>query len=287
MKKMYVILLVALFVMVGCNKGEDPVAEPGLVVIETPVETPSPEPEPEIQPIPIVLPSPEPEGPTEEELQAILYEHRMLNIETKIAALIDTYKDIWYSGDEADIHNLYNMERADGIFGTPSELRDSRKFNDGSIPRYDWPKRTSIIQQFIRRVNKGETENFNTIEWFLSFENELDFEAGQDRLDIFTYTDEEIEAEAWNDTEEYEYYMYTATSLAATIAQYEHFITFGKITETDEWTLRNGMISAYTVPILLNDVDYGIIAVFDENDLMLNIISTDDSDKEFWFYYSK
>lgn len=228
------------------------------------------------------------ELPSTEELLNALNSQRMDNVNVKLQALIDAYKDLRAEDDGYDIIRISIME---GGYQTkdivlPVSVGNLRVFKNGLRPTVDWAGHVSIIKKFINRVNLGEEKNPNGAEWFLSFEDQDDFLDSKCRKEVYNFTDEEIEAEKEREVPKTELYMYTATTMAATMAQYEGLITYGEIFETTEYTTLNGLTSAYAVPIILDGVDYGIIAVFNEEDLMLNIISTDDSQKETWYYYS-
>lgn len=213
---------------------------------------------------------------------------RINNVEIKMKALIDTYKDLRINDDGYDVVRMSIMEgeylASDIVL--PTSVGDMRVFGDGSRPTVDWAGNISIIRQFSDRVNYGNSANSDGAEWFTTFANQDEFMSSDIRKLFYNYTDEEIAAGKEEETDKSQVYMLTATTMAATLAQYENSITYGEIFETIEYKMLNGMTSAYAVPILLDGVDYGIIAVFDKDDLLLNIISTDDSQKETWYYYS-
>lgn len=202
---------------------------------------------------------------TEIESEPEVYEEKTQNAIMKIERTIEAYHSLLEAENDFADMCQYDMENlsysADGLGMT----QDGKGITD-SLTEY------AVLMQYYDSYVNDSKGYYDLEEWISEQESST-------AIKEMVYKESDIEQYNTND-----YTMMEAIGLSPYLSQAKS-IELGEMKETSEYVISK-VPSAYVYPLICDGKDFELSAVFDENDRLLNIVSTDRIYDEGGFVYT-
>lgn len=193
------------------------------------------------------------ESSTEISTEDSLTQERKENALEKVNYVIDAYHTLLDQNNDFDNYCQWDLEYLDNT-ETQAVTKDGNTIQD-SLTEY-----AVLMQYYNNYVNNNQT--------YYDLEQWVSEQESSDAIKQMTYGVTDLETYDTND-----YMMMEAARVVPYLSQVKN-IDLGEIEETTDYEISQSK-SVYVYPIICDGEDVKLTAVFDENDRLMNIVSTD------------